>query len=101
MTWPLNTIQQIQMLIRRGACLPDLNCLYEAFVSYDMAIKYNPTFSVSITIKVFVYILKAKNICQKNNFTQFPKERLLKSFAILEIFVFFPSTQPQNLRPKT
>jgi hypothetical protein len=31
---------------------------------------------------------KPKNICQKKNFKEFSKEKLLKSFVILELFVF-------------
>jgi hypothetical protein len=44
--------------------------------------------------------MKAKNICQKNNFTQFPKEKLLKSFVILEIFVFL-NFRPKNSAPES
>jgi hypothetical protein len=51
---------------------------------------------------------EGKNICQKNSFTQFSKEKILKSFFILEILVFSelrpknsaPETQPQKLSPR-
>ena len=39
-----------------------------------------------------------RNICQKNNFTQFSKKSLLKSFFILEILIF-SELGPKNPDP--
>ena len=42
----------------------------------------------------------SKNYLPEKNFTQFSKEKLLKSFFILEIFVF-PELRPKNSAPET